>query len=178
VPANLTPEAALELLEYWPAWRILRAVRLEIGAGVVVLGNGWLARTVLDLCRLSGCLWLAHLGDATPKVSVDFALDPEMTHEAVRRRLPAQPDVVFVLGLTDPPFEMALVLARDRSTVVIASYGTAETVSGDVNFYLEAHRRGLRVILRSIDWLSPGAAAEWQSEITLLARALPALGSR
>ncbi len=172
-PADTPTEAALEALLLWPAWRATKAARLELGGGLLILGEGWLSRSVLRISLRWGVLWRAAVKGACGPASCEHKL-PERTLDsapALARSLPSAPDAVIVTGDGSRLLPLALEVCRTRGVVVVAPDATSGP-SLDVNFYRDAHRRGLTLVA-----LDPfGGASRDQAHLSTWARRCTRLG--
>jgi hypothetical protein len=143
-PAHIADEQALAVLRDWPVWRLTRLAQLELGSGLLVAGDDWLARRVLGVCRLWGCLWRALFGASELRHAADHWIDPHTrAAESLLRSLPARPDAAIVLSGDHARLSLALAVCRDRATVVVA---LPEAMRVDLDLYPDAHRRGLRLV--------------------------------
>lgn len=146
-PADTPSEAALEALLLWPAWRATKAARLELGSGLLILGEGWLSHSLLRLSPRWGVLWRAAVHGAGGPASCEHGL-PESalgSAAALARSLPSAPDAVIVTGNGSKLLPLALEVCRTRGVVVAAQDPTGG-LSLEVNFYRDAHRRGLTLV--------------------------------
>jgi NADPH:quinone reductase-like Zn-dependent oxidoreductase len=143
-PADVPNDWLLQVLSYWPAWRVTEWARLEIGSGVLIVGAGGLARQVANLCRCRGALWRGIWGsrDAQNDGELWFRLSGGQQPIDILRALPRQPDSVLVLGGDAHELTTTLALCRDLGTVVVA---TAPAAAIDLNLYQDVHRRGLTI---------------------------------
>jgi hypothetical protein len=143
-PASLSDDQAIEALCDWPAWRLTRLAGLEIGSGLLVAGDDALARRVLRVAHVRGCLWRAVHGAPALREAADRWIDPgARTAEAVLKALPARPDAAVVVCADVGRLVAALGASRDRGTVVFAFPGSERV---DLDLYPDAHRRGLRIV--------------------------------
>jgi D-arabinose 1-dehydrogenase-like Zn-dependent alcohol dehydrogenase len=122
------------------AARLAQAARLEIGARVLVLGassEGDSARALLRECRRWGTLRrVVQSEDAT------FENEAETVYST--SQAPGAPfDVVFVVGNAAQNLPAALPLCRNGGTVVWCGAANETT---NMDFYPDAHKRGLRVV--------------------------------
>ncbi len=157
-PDGFTADEMLAVSRLWPAWRVVDAARLELGAGVLVLGGGGLADHVLQLCGLRGALWRAVCGalpggaDCERVVAGASQADPD----ALSRALPSSPDAILVLDGFVDALRAALRLCRSRGTVVTCA---TKPTSFALDLYADLHRRGLRIV--AVDPLDRGAVEDW-----------------
>lgn len=143
-PADVADEQAFAVLREWPAWRLTRLAGLELGSGLLVAGDDWLARRVLGMGRVWGCLWRAVHGASELRNAADHWIDPHTQDaEGLLRSLPARPDAAIVLSGEVDRLVVALAACRDRARVVLA---LPDAVRVDLDFYPDAHRRGLRLV--------------------------------
>jgi hypothetical protein len=142
-PAGAGSKEILEILAQWPAYRLVELAGVELGSGVLVLGEGWLADDILRHCGVRGCLWRA-APEPRRAGLVEHTLPSD--GNLARARLPRPPDAVFVLGNTTSGTALALSVVRDRGVVVLANDAEAPI---DLDLYPDVHRRGLRVVMAS-----------------------------
>jgi hypothetical protein len=141
-PSGAGDDEMLGLLSHWPAWRVTRLARLELGSRLLVVGGGWLSARVLEFARLWGCVWRAASGPADLRDRAEFWTE-QANAEALRRILPAKPDAAILLGDSPDVIAPALAACQDRGTIVLAVQGG---LTIDLNLYPDAHRRSLRVV--------------------------------
>jgi threonine dehydrogenase-like Zn-dependent dehydrogenase len=138
-PHSARPEAILDAVRYWPAWRAVAAACLEIGSRLLVIGDDGVARDVLVLSRLKGCLWHACLTGAGTTLPAEYIVDTESGLDV----LPGRPDAVIVTAAAGDPVAVATRACADRGTVVVAGVAPAQI---DLSLYPDVHRRGLRLV--------------------------------
>jgi hypothetical protein len=152
LPSDMATAEIARVLELWPAWCLVRSADIELGMGILVVGGGHSVDPLTALCRLHGSLWLER-----------WTEDGETT-ESVLARLPARPDRVFIVGGHQSHLAGALRLCRDGGTVIVVG---ANATPVDLNLYPDAHRRGLRVLMRTEDAHRAPATA-WAEELPRL----------
>jgi hypothetical protein len=132
----------LGLLYYWPAWRVTQLAQLELGSRLLVVGDGWLARRVLEFSRLWGCVWRAACGPAELRDSAEFWSERADAH-TLQGILPGRPDAVVLLSHQRGQIAPALAVCQDKGRVVLA---VSDPMMVDLDLYPDVHRRSLRVV--------------------------------
>jgi hypothetical protein len=143
-PPDLADDRLLIILDYWPAWRVTEWGGLEVGSGVLVIGEDGVAWQVAQLCRLRGVLWRALWGGAKPGQEGEYwlPLRDGQTVDELLRHLPVRPDTVIMLTGGAHELCVATEVCRDGATVVLAGPVTGKA---DLSLYPDVHRRGIYI---------------------------------
>jgi hypothetical protein len=142
-PPDISPELLLTAINYWPAWRAAEWARLEFGSGLLIVGSGRLAETVMKLSGCWGVLWRAIWSSSQSGSDVErgLLLRPEQGANELLRTLPARPDSAVVLEGGAEVLRVTLEVCRDEAAIALVA---RESSGVDLNLYPELHRRGLR----------------------------------
>ena len=155
LPPTLDEQQAQKLLKYLAAWKLTEVANLEIGSRVLVIGSGWPARSVLRLCALRGCLQRTICGPEELADEAEWQMDS-------LKPLPQSPDAIFILENAAQHLPQVLPLCAAKGTVVMCDKNAAPV---DLDFYADAHKRGLRVMAVNI-----AEVENWKENGDLLSR--------
>ncbi len=183
-PAEVADEAAAFFALLAIAMQGVRKARLELGESVAVLGAGVVGILAMRLAQLSGGLPVIGIDlderrlRLAKQVGADETLLSDEQLQDNLRALLGAAGAEVVIELTGAPSAVltAFQLAAPRGRVVLA--GSARGLTGEVNFYRDLHKKGLRVIgahetARPLREDSPGywtALREYALCLDLLAR--------
>jgi hypothetical protein len=171
-PSGVDPALLPRILESWPAWDLVRQLDLELGAGVLIIGDEVHSEHASFFCACHGCLWCVCWGDVRAHGNA-VVVRKDSSLDEVRERLPSAPDAILVLLDGIRGLGAALELCRDRGTVAFAA---SEDSVADVNLYPDVHRRGLRVVFTPRDAVADTLRRRWVADSTRLARVLAHAG--